>query len=215
MRRVTDWLLLLLAGSCAAPITGSRGQAPEPAIADSVTFAIITQTFRLYGDSAPSFRVDPRPLITDPTLVTFFSLGDAAPPGIGDKAPESPFMSDTSLVNARRRTLERLRVSPADALDDLGCTPQRSETWPQAASCAGATGFSTLTVGLPRGGGPFAPGIVDDRKAFEGRDVVSVRVVQRTVTRSGITEFSADYVYERESTGRIVFVKRVRLFWIG
>jgi hypothetical protein len=45
--------------------------------------------------------------------------------------------------------------------------------------------------------------------------VFSVRVIERTVTRLGSAEFSADYVYEREAGGRIVFLKRARLFSLG
>jgi hypothetical protein len=205
-------LLAVAAGACVLPILTLHAQAPV--IADSVTFALIAQTFRLAGDSAPSLRVDPRPLSGDPTLVTFAGLGSVAPPGMSGEVPKSPFSSDTALAGARRRVLERLGLSGTDALADIRCDTRRSPP-PQDPGCIPSNGFSTLAIGQPRVGGPYAPGIADDRQAFQGRDVVSVRVIERTVTRERSAEFSADYVYERKPDGSIVFLKRVRLFWIG
>ena len=204
-------LLLLTSSSCFLPIHRSKAQGWAGPLADSVVFAVVAQTFMTIGDSAPVLRVDPPPLISDPTLVSFAKLGSLAPPGVTGHLTTASFIADTLLVNARRRSLGRLSVLPTDVFDDLRCDAQRSAN----PLCVPTNGFSTLVVGLPRPGGPYSPGIIDAREEFSGRDVFSVRVIERTVTRLGSAEFSADYVYEREAGGRIVFLKRARLFSLG
>jgi len=203
-------LLVLLAALPAA------AQTPRPVQpgTDSVLFAEVIS--HLGRDAAIALRVDPRPLRPDAELVTLTDLGPVLPQRIGPFAQADPLaVVHADVMATREATLRRASIQQTDALADARCpgvmmVPSEDLESRKRDVCP-STSFLSVALALPRAGGPWWPGHVDQRTQFADRDVVSIRVISRHMTPRGSSEAAADYVFERTAHGGWSLVEVVRL----
>jgi hypothetical protein len=178
---------------------------------DQLDAALFESTVaRLATDSSIELRVDPRPLVPNPALA---SLSDAPYPGADQRAVAFPLHSDSAIERARADLLNRIRVMQTDALRDVHCPgaslpkgidPDYDAT--RVRTCP-ARAYRSVAIALPRRGGPWWPLNKDERAAYAGREVYSVRVIVRNMFPIGSVEASWDYVFERVSQDRWSLIK--------
>ena len=64
-----------------------------------------------------------------------------------------------------------------------------------------------MALGLPRAGGPYLPGVFDERARYTGRSVVAVRAVEVAIGPHGKSTQVVDYVMANDA-GKWRLVKR-------
>jgi hypothetical protein len=180
---------------------------PEPAtmaIADSVAFSTVLRYVDKEGFDGRPYRIDPRPLLPDPSLISpGLRLKKSGPDSVSGS--ESVFAEvDTTVLQARKRILEARGIPEADVIRDSRCPgamapPSATKTADMQRYCPGEASYS-LSVALPR---------ADDSSSLQ----VWVRVIAISLSRRGATHSSADYVFLREPSG-LRFVKRVEIAYI-
>jgi hypothetical protein len=203
-------LLVLLAALPAA------AQTPRPVQpgTDSVLFAEVIS--HLGRDAAIAVRVDPRPLRPDAELVTLTDLGHVLPQRISPRAQADPLaVVHADVMATREATLRRASIQQTNALADARCpgimmVPSKDLDSLKRDACP-STPFLSVVLALPRAGGPWWPGHLDQRTQFADRHAVSIRVIARHMTLRGSTESAADYVFEIGAQGRWSLVEVVSL----
>jgi hypothetical protein len=162
---------------------------------DSVLFDAVVQQLVMEA-SKTELRIDPRPMKPDPTIVSLRPIGAAL--GFGT-APDSIYdNSYPVLQGSRSRALGRGSVRSTDATLTLQCPGVLRRSNPEirderARHCPRDTRYEAL-IALPRAGGPFIPGGVDERATF-GDGVFTVRVIVRTLGPQGVSESCDDRVF--------------------
>jgi hypothetical protein len=177
------------------------------ASADTTLFSAVVRALQM--DTTLPIRVDPRMLAADPRIVSLWDV-DRVSPQI-PTPPEQAFAPDDAIARERNgRILAELRVPTTDAITDARCPGamlvSTEEVIARRALLCPDPPYRSIVIGIPREGGPYWPGNIDERSRFSGRDVRSVRVIARHVSRKGSAEASYDYVFERDRHGRWQFV---------
>ena len=177
----------------------------QPYPPDHELFPLVIKA--LSDSTTGELRVDPRPLNPDPRLVVLEqSLADVAPTAV--TSPNGPLLEvDEALIKRRTEVLATLGVLIGDALSDNLCSgamvaPSPGTDHAKKTNCP-PTEYRSAVVALPRQGGVFWPGNVDERDRNDG-DVWSVRVITQDVGPTGKVAVTIDYVFIRKGTWRLV-----------
>jgi hypothetical protein len=161
-------------------------------------------------------RVDPRPLNPDPALVELKrSVAAAVPDRVS--SVRDPLAATTRRVLSRRsRVISRLGLREADAFSYPNCpgimfsAPVLNRVERRPGNDCPAEQFSAVIVSVPRAGGAYWPGNLDQRHATP-RGAWSVRVITRDLGPLGASSGAYDYVAERDRSGSWRIVKVVSL----
>jgi hypothetical protein len=157
--------------------------------------------------NAMPFAVDPRPAGPDPT---FISLDPAPVPGTS--AASFAAGPDVSSIQSRRmRVLTTLRIDSASAPEANSCGSDRVQRLidPSIRStrpCLEGRVFRVALFAVPRNGGPYLPGVVDEREK-DGSDIFSVRVIIVELHKEGRAVIATDLVFRRLADGSPHFVR--------
>ncbi len=179
------------AGSGPGPGSAATGRASE----DTSLFAAVARA--IVPHPGVELEVDPVPLRADPSVTSV----DAA-----TRAAASP-----ERVRANERALEALRVAAGDASRYAGCPGVLVAPPKSTAGCPKEL-LLLVAIGLPRRGGPFLPGSVDERARYAGREVVAVRAIEETVGPLGKSTEMVDYVMSRAGGGWRLVERRGLLY---
>lgn len=195
---------VLSLGCSARPNEHIPTSADAMARTDSAIFSALLVAIR--QERVPrDIRVDPRPLRRDPALVTFHDFS-AAPDLVLPEAQLRPLADvDSSIIGMRKQLLTAVGVGETDAFRDAQCpgglAPPTDSIVAQRKRLCPNTQYRSHIASLPRPGGAYWPGNVDERGKYEGRDVMTVRVISRVVGPTGSVESSADYVFTHADGG--------------
>lgn len=209
----------LLASIACAAGRQQPGQSPNgPPPVDSVVFGLIVARERA-GTTNAHMEFDPRPLVSNPSLVAVqFSTGIALAE-IGVTAPVRDAF-DTSAVQvaaARRRVLERLNIAVADVSAFPDCpgflrAPSPTVIEQRQRLCPPGDVQRITALSQPRPGGPSSPNDMSQTENLP--DAWSVRRITRQMGAKGAATYSADYVLRRNSSGSWVIDRVVELAFI-
>lgn len=149
-------------------------------------------------------RVDPRPLKHDPGLVTLKGLESVIPDRVAPEAHYAPLAdSRDAVTQARRNLLIELGIAETDAFKDSRCPgamiPPSPEVDERKRERCPSTRYNSVIIALPREGGSYWPGNVDERNKYANRSVYSVRIIETSLHPRGSVEESIDYVFERQA----------------
>ncbi len=183
--------------------------------------------------SASPIRVDPRPLRTGMDAKGGEWLGGRADAndlaldsaGVAELVPLDMIKPDSAslanvpdeMVRQRSRVLSRMGLVETDAMEDSRCPgimlpPGRKR---DLTACPVAGQFTSVMLSMPRPGGAYWPGVVDEREEGRRQGHWTIRVVERSMEPRGSSTVVVDYVVEPklDRHGWVV-VKRVPLFVI-
>ena len=185
------------------------GQPAPEATPDSLLFSRTVMELRRSG-SLP-LAVDPTPLPPDPSIASIDPLvpGRMKPAGWRDAI-------NSELRVQRMRELKRLRVNAESAWSADSCAKARFADLvaraPRRTRCLEGREIRVALIGIPRSGGPYLPGIVDERQAFNG-SVFSVRVIELEVRSDVAVQSARDYVFRRDGSKWQLVKVRVLTVW--
>jgi hypothetical protein len=201
--------LLILAGSLAAASANSATCRNQPtAPADSALFSLVVRDLR---SGQGMLFVDPNALVDDPTIGSVEGL--PVPGEIAHASPDASFVRDSSLSAARARVLGSAGIKSRSIVEALRCGSRRFQAMrtgkklSSSEECFGGQEFTVVLIAIPRAGGAYLPGTVDERAGNEAR--VSVRVITVGLSSSGNTESSMDLVFERSGESWKLVNRRV------
>lgn len=199
------WLMVACAGAQRSQ-TQSRDL-----LLDSLLFANVVESLAKSATPLQPLRVDPRPLAGDPEIVSLFRLPESLQMGKGASAGSLAERVGTEF-EARRRVLANRGTRETDAFNDAKCPgamlPSVGETLEERrAYCPEGAGFYSAIVTMPRKGGAYVPGRIDERAQT---DLFTVRAIVRLVSSSGSAESASDFVFQVNG-GRVALLRRVAL----
>jgi hypothetical protein len=155
---------------------------------DTALFSSVVRA--IYSGPAEDFlRVDPRPLKADPRVMAARRDNLADVPG--------------AVLESRSAVLRRLGVPIMDAIDTPACAgalvpPEGRDVQ----GCPRDRQIKVAIVGLPRFGGAYAGGSVDEREQGARQGHWLVRVIEHLMGPKGSSQTISDYVFKRELNGR-------------
>jgi len=202
--------------ACSNPFPAATQISPNsPQQLDSILFDAVVK--ELMNEMIGSVRiepprVDPRPLVgrADLLSVRFKNTADSTQwrPGVFAD-------SDTSVLRARRDILAKAGATEDNAFSHMRCPggllPYVEPHITELREHCPREALGIAVIALPRENGAYAPGAVDDRAKYHGRDIYSVRVIETTLHPMGTWEAVSDYVFERVEGSRFVFLERFLL----
>jgi hypothetical protein len=174
---------------------------------DTVVLAAVlndlkSSPFPLYIDTAV--------LSADPRIASIEHLplsGDFA------NALEDRGFIDDSVGSANRAAFAAARGYRVRSVKAVqGCIERRMASR-FGADCFGMEDFRVVIVAQPRAGGPYLPGVIDERQSGS-RDLASVRVIYFEVVGKNTSQAASDYVFERRN-GTWTFLKKIVLVFAG
>lgn len=205
---------LLSASACASGQKASgQSNIGRPPV-DSVVFALIVAAERA-GIGNEHMIFDPRPLVSDPSLVSTEYAAGLLLAEIGVAAPirEAVDANAVRLATARRRVLDRLQIATADisayskcpgplVFPDSTVIEERKQFCPRE-------NLRVSALSPARRGGPSSP---NDLRITESlADAWTVRRIKRVMGPNGAATFSADYVLGQASDGSWTIIRVVQL----
>lgn len=169
-------------------------------LADRTALFVATVVALRDEGRAPALRVDPRPLVPSPALVTLHRFDLPSDPAQTQpwRAPFAELAEDD--LDARRKALEQLETPAMDGMLYSECPPSPVPPMDDLKglwSRCPKVGFRVAFLALPRRGGSWTPNHAKVDRAFEGREVYSVRTIVRKYDAGGGMEVSSDHVFER------------------
>jgi hypothetical protein len=183
----TIFLSVLLVSASYSPLPAQSHPGTEVA-PDTALFSTVVRA--IYSGPAEDFlRVDPRPLKADPRAMA----------ARRDNLANVP----AAVLESRSEVLRRLGVPIMDAINTPACAgtlvpPERKEVH----GCPTGRQIKVAIVGLPRFGGAYAGGSVDEREQGARQGHWSVRVIEHLMGPNGSSQTISDYVVQRGDGGR-------------
>ena len=194
--------------------------APPPTGRDTTLLSVIVR--HVAGDAAAhhvALRIDPRPLKADPAIVELAPRVALAAPGLVSAIADPLAEVSVEAVDERARVLERTGIPAMDVYAHPACPgmleipPDLREGGRTHPDCP-TKAFTVAILGLPRPGGAYWPGSRVDERQQNGRDVWSVRMIQRHLQPAGVNMVASDVVVERTPAGIWRVVKVVPLLFV-
>lgn len=214
MRHATI-LILLLVWAAPATVHAQASRRAAHAAADTTLFGAVLRHI-VEGSGGKAVRVDPRPLHPDPAIVELRrSVADAVPGRVTTR--DDPLAAATRrAVSRRSREIARLGLRETDVYGYPNCTgvlwsaPVLNRAEPRARSDCPAEEFAAVILAIPRSGGAYWPGNVDQRREAPA-GAWTVRVIGRELGPSGASSTADDYVAQRLGAGGWRIIKVVSL----
>lgn len=193
--RIVLALCGLVVSGCAAipPRLSAQPQSSVELASDTALFATLVR--EIYSGPEDYLRVDPRPLQTDPTVMVARSQNLAEVP--------------PSVVQSRSEVLRRIGVPEVDAVNMPSCAGALVplEFRPPGQTCPSKP-ILVAILGLPRPGGAYAPGYVDEREEGAKQGYWSIRVIERSMDPKGSSTTISDYVVQLDDEKGWKLVKK-------
>jgi len=206
--RDVDRLLAVMSLAWAVGAFGQSAQQSRAALAlDRALFAATLEALR--REPGGPLRVDVRPLVPNPELVTMRDF-DIIPERVDPTAATNMFApADSATLAARRAVMRASGLDATDAIKDAKCPGILvPDSRVKRAKCpASDKPYQSVLVALPREGGPYWPNNFDDRPDFAGRKVYSIRILHLSINNEGSVELSRDLVFELNADGTWRYVR--------
>jgi hypothetical protein len=146
--------------------------------------------------------VEPNVLTNDPAIgsVEALPVPDAIVSAGSPAAEGGRYVRDSALSATRLEVLASMRVKTRSISEALDCGKRRvgatvdRKVLTSAEQCFGGEEFTVALVAVPREGGAYLPGLVDEPRA--ARPSFSVRLITVDVGSRGNTELAQDCVFE-------------------
>jgi hypothetical protein len=183
---------------------------------DTILFAAVVRHATSNANPFAPYRIDPHPLKADPTITapTLKSLADVP----------------REVVELRRAVLIRMGIVQTDAVEDFKCPgidiPPPGMEPRHRVGCPEVGAFTSVSMGLPRPGGPYWPNAsvaggmvqvpdVDEREPGLSLGYWSVRLIRKQVDSTGGSHSVRDLVFKRDpKSGAWTFVAE-KVFYIA